>query len=102
MATPPRVSKQATWIAGALTLCTLAANRVLDPHPIANYLMFPGSKVVPFLSVVISIGTTGTRHSIDPTILLALACIVNFVCYLVVIYLFLSLSIRNRDLNIRT
>lgn len=102
MAKPPRVMNQAMWAAGALVLCALAANRLLEPNPLARHVMFPGSSVVPFLYATVSVGATGARHNIDSTMLLVLASIINFVCYLVAIYICLSMSIRNRDLKIRT
>src|SRR5437016_3476636 len=91
---PPQRLKLAMLIAAVLIVCSLAANRVLDPSPSAGFVMLPGIFAGLFVSTMISIATTGNNHGGDYATMLVVASLANFCFYAAVTYGFISLLSR--------
>ncbi len=65
---------------------------MLAPAPAANYGMFPGMRIGTFVATIVSIGTTGNKQAATSTVVLVIASIINYVCYFLAIWLFLTLA----------
>lgn len=73
-------------------MCALAVYGMLAPVPAANYGMFPGMRIGTFVATIVSIGTTGNKQAATTTVVLAIASIVNYACYFLMVWLFLTLA----------
>jgi hypothetical protein len=87
-----RLWRPSALIAAILLLCALAMYEMLAPAPAANYGMFPGMRIGHFVATIVSIGTTGNKQSATPTEVLVIASLINYVCYFLAIWVFLTLA----------
>lgn len=87
-----RLWKPSALIAAILLLCALALYGMLEPAPAANYGMYPGMSIGKFVATIVSIGTTGNKQAATPTAVLVIASIINYVCYFLAIWIFLTLA----------
>ena len=87
-----RLWRPSALIAAILLLCALAVYGMLAPDPAANYGMFPGMRIGTFVATIVSIGTTGSKQAATSTVVLVIASIINYVCYFLAIWLFLTLA----------
>jgi hypothetical protein len=82
-------------VAGVLLAGSLIVYSFLEPNPAAGYFTLPGILVGLFVATVIA-AAGGNAHGVDLIIVLALASLVNFFCYLGLTYIVLSLWSRTR------
>ena len=87
-----RLWRPSAIIAAILLLCALALFEMLDPAPAAGYCIYPGMRIGAFVATIVSIGTTGGKQAATPTAVLVIASIVNYVCYFLVAWIFLTLA----------
>ena len=65
---------------------------MLEPAPAASYWMFPGIRIGAFVATIVSIGTTGGKQAATSTAVLVIASALNYVCYFLVAWIFLTLA----------
>jgi hypothetical protein len=84
-----QIFKRAAFISVVLLICSLTAERFLDPEPSAGLVILPGFIVGVFVATIIAIGTKGNAHGADSVTILVVASIINFFCYVGITYLVL-------------
>lgn len=87
-----RLWRPSAIIAAILLLSGLALYEMLQPAPAASYWMFPGMRIGAFVATIVSIGTTGGKQAATTTAMLVIAGIINYVCYFLLAWIFLTLA----------
>src|SRR5580704_3639345 len=90
-----QICKRALFISVVLLICSLTAERFLDPEPSAGLVVLPGFIVGVLVAEVIAIGTKGNAHAVNLVTILVVAGVISFFCYLGVTYLILLLWSRS-------
>ena len=90
-----QIFKRAALIAGVLLTGSLIAYSFLEPNPSAGYVTLPGILVGLFVATIIA-AARGNAHNVNLTIMLVLASVVNFFCYLGLAYAVLLLWSKAR------
>jgi hypothetical protein len=76
---------QALFIGLGLTLCSIAAFCVL-PNDVAPYTLMPGLFVGLFLAEIVAAAFLGNPHGLNEVLVAVIAAVVNFPCYVGLIY----------------